>query len=323
MPNNYSYDWSDLAFASKKPVSSLDATFIAAPREISAKRLTQLVKEYLPKGNIVLGLAKEQFVDGFDGQAQFRTLQQETVQPLLDKLYGANTPNNVYILRYQQRELQYIVEKISFKHVILVNGSWQSSFHVTPAFYSIIKKGVPYSLVSPFTDVIEAKLYAAEHDTIASYEVSTKKLYNTTEMLQLANDAAKLSFDYTFQTGAVLGKPDEGGYIYLAYGVNRVVPYQTYAMHAGASREQNFSPPNDANHYDTIHAEVDLLLKVLKHNILLAGTTLFINLLPCPSCARMLSQTDIAEIIYTQDHSDGYAVKMLELAGKKVIRASC
>jgi len=34
----------------------------------------------------------------------------------------------------------------------------------------------------------------------------------------------------------------------------------------------------------------------------------------------MLSQTDIAEFVYQEDHSDGYAIKMLELAGKKVRR---
>jgi deoxycytidylate deaminase len=42
--------------------------------------------------------------------------------------------------------------------------------------------------------------------------------------------------------------------------------------------------------------------------------------MPCPACARMLSQTDIEEFVYSIDHSEGYAVKMLEAAGKKVRR---
>ncbi len=78
---DYEFDWSNLAFASKKPLRDLAAIFIAAPREISAERFAQLVKEYLPKGNIVLGLAKEKFIDGFDCQPQFRTLQMNPAAP--------------------------------------------------------------------------------------------------------------------------------------------------------------------------------------------------------------------------------------------------
>jgi deoxycytidylate deaminase len=106
----------------------------------------------------------------------------------------------------------------------------------------------------------------------------------------------------------------------LGGAFNKVVPYQTYAMHHGSAREKNFSPANDLNHYDTIHAEVALLINAQKNKTDLAGTTLFINLMPCPTCARMLSQTDIEEFVYSVDHSDGYAVKMLEAAGKKVRR---
>ncbi len=123
-----------------------------------------------------------------------------------------------------------------------------------------------------------------------------------------------------FQTRVSLGRKKGKKYELLATTFNPVLPYQTYAMHFGASREVNFSPPHDLNHYDTTHAEVELIIKAGREKINLKGTTLFINLLPCPACARMLSRTDIEEFVYTEDHSDGYAVKMLELAGRKVRR---
>jgi deoxycytidylate deaminase len=50
------------------------------------------------------------------------------------------------------------------------------------------------------------------------------------------------------------------------------------------------------------------------------GSSLFINLLPCPTCARLLSQLPLGEVVYVEDHSDGYAVKILETSGKKVRR---
>nr|AIA11108.1 Cytidine and deoxycytidylate deaminase zinc-binding region [uncultured bacterium] len=147
--------------------------------------------------------------------------------------------------------------------------------------------------------------------------------YTESEMLELADEAAAHSFDYCFQTGVVLGKKSggkKGVYDLKAWAFNKVVPYQTYAMLHGASRETNFSPPNDLNHYDTVHAEVELLIKAQREHVVLKNTTLFINLLPCPSCSRMLSETDIEELVYRADHSDGYALKMLEAAGKKVRR---
>lgn len=140
------------------------------------------------------------------------------------------------------------------------------------------------------------------------------------EMAAHAAKIATYSYDYSFQTGVALGKPVKNNYKLLACAFNKVVPFQTYAMHFGTSREMHFSPPHDLNHYDTIHAEVALIITAQKERISLAGTTLFINLLPCPSCARMLCETDIQDFVYQHDHSSGYAFDLLQKAGKHVRR---
>ena len=106
----------------------------------------------------------------------------------------------------------------------------------------------------------------------------------------------------------------------MASSFNRVVPYQTYSMHHGASREQLFSPSNDLNMYDTNHYEVELLVDALYSKLDLDGTTFFVNVMHCPTCARMLTRTGIQEFVYVHDHSDGYAAKLLESAGKKARR---
>lgn len=315
------FDWSELAFDSKKPVNDLNGILIAAPRELTAKRFTQLVKEYLPKGNIVLGLAKEPFVLGFEDQPQFRTLQAETVQLIIDKVNKAGTKHRIYTLTYFQRELPFILEKVKLETVLLVNGSWKQTFHTSAAYYILANKRINYQMLSPFADEAEAKAY----ETIVMKEIATLHTfkpgkYNEAQMAALAAEVARYSFDYSFQTGVALGKRAGKTYDLLAWTFNRVVPYQTYAMHHGASRETNFSPPHDLNHYDTVHAEVELIIKAQKEKIDLRDTTLFINLLPCPMCSRMFAETDIAEFVYREDHSNGYAVKMLEASGKKVRR---
>lgn len=317
---DYAFDWSELAFQSKKPLNNLRATFIAAPREMSDARFIALVKAYLPKGNIVLGVAKEAYVDGFEGQAQFRTLQLGAVQKTIEKVNASASPHKIYTLSYLQRELPFMLEKLKLSSVIFVNGSWHTSFHMTPSYYSLVNRQIPYELVSPFIDEAEAKTYAAEYDITQDIQNSISSVYTAEEMLTHAANAAKQSFDHTFQTGVALGKTTGKKYTLLATTFNRVVPYQTYAMHHGALREKHFSPANDLNHYDTVHAEMELVLYAQKHALSLKDTTLFINLMPCPTCARVLAESDISAFVYQHDHSDGYAARLFRDAGKDVER---
>jgi hypothetical protein len=156
------FDWNDLAFASKKPLNDLRATFIAAPREMSKVRFTQLVKEYLPKGNIILGLAKEEYVLGFEGQPQFRMLDVQTVQPIIDKVNNSPAKYKIATLAYNQRDLLHVINGLSIRRFIGVRGSWKYSFHTQPPYYALMKKGIPYELISPFASEEEAKEYAAK-----------------------------------------------------------------------------------------------------------------------------------------------------------------
>lgn len=315
----YEFDWSDIAFESKKAINDLKPLLIAAPRELSAKRFTNLVKTYLPKGNIVLGIAKEPYVQGFEGQPQFRALNLKAIQPIIDKVNNSDSPHKIYTLKHYQREAEYVFEKLKWQKVILINGSWQYAFHTQKPYYTLVNRNIPFEYVSPFHDEQEAKAYEKRLEPMR-LQPNTSGVFSATEMMDIAAETAKGSYDYNFQTGAALGKKKGKDYEVLATAYNTVVPYQTYAMHHGASRERYFSPPNDLNHYDTVHAEVCLILKALQEHINLIDTTLFINLMPCPVCSRMLSQTSIQEIVYQQDHSDGYAVKLLEAAGKRVKR---
>jgi len=93
-------------------------------------------------------------------------------------------------------------------------------------------------------------------------------------------------------------------------------------LHGILAQSENdiYHPPGDLNYYDAIHAEIMMIVKSNQDNIDLDGTTMFINLLPCPTCARMLCESDIKEIVYTLDHSKGYAIALLEKADKKVTR---
>lgn len=319
----WQFSWSELAFADKGIVRDLRATFVLAPRDLTTERITALVKSHLPQGNLIIGLASEPYVTGFEGQPQFKTLALSTVEPIVEKVWKSPAKHKVYTLTYDQRDIDYIIDKCRFTKVLLIRGSWLSAFHNRSTYHLLRNKQVSFSFESPFTDELAARDYEnvmwPEMIDTARMPSAGSKL-TALQMMHSANAAARLSYDYSYQTGIVAGFPHGPDYKFLDYGYNRVVPFQTYALLYGNSREEHFSPPQDQNHYDTVHAEVDLILQAQKHKLSLAGSTIFINLLPCPTCARMLATSDIQELVYTSDHSDGYAVKMLELAGKTVRR---
>ncbi|HTJ72977.1 MAG TPA: deaminase [Verrucomicrobiae bacterium] len=317
------FDWSELAFKSKKPIRELDAIFIAAPRTITKRRFAQLVKRYLPLGNMVIGIAKEPYVLGFENQPQFTMLTLADIEEIIQKVNGSAAPHKIYTLSYFQREQKHLFEKTGFSRAIFINGSWKLMFHTSGTFYALVQAGLPYEQVSPFADEQEAREYEAAlwPKLREQYEIHVNAPLSEAAMLEAAQTASCASYDHSYQTGVALGKKTaEGTYELIATAFNKVVPFQTYAWHYGPSREVNFSPPGDLNHYDAVHAEVELIVKAAEEKINLKDTTLFINLLPCPSCARMFSETSIAEFVYSEDHSAGYAVQLLEKAGKTVRR---
>jgi deoxycytidylate deaminase len=304
------FDWKDIRI------------FIAAPRELSAKRFTQIVKHYLPKGNIALGISDEEYVVGFENQPQFKMLRQKTVQEIIDKVAASDSPNKVFVYSYSQKNLADVVANLTdSQRVLLVNGSWKYAFHNSESYKILTKNNVPIKFISPFVDENEAKTYQQSHEPLIDLPLRGT-LLDEQEMFNVVDQAAKQSFDYSFQTGAVLGKKHNGKYEFIAATFNRVIPYQTYALHHGNSREKNLSRPHDTNHYDTVHAEMEFLVEAARGDYDLEGATMFINLLHCPNCARVLSQTTLDGTVYRYDHSDGYAEKLFKLCGKKVKRVA-
>lgn len=324
------YSWNDLAFGNKKEVRDLNAIFIVAPREVSEKRFAEILKTYIPQGNLILGISDEDYVLGFENQPQYQMLKVEDIQKVIEKVAKSNLKDKFHILHYSQRDLKHIIEKLNFKKIILVNGSWNKTFHTRQEFYSIVKHKLDYEFISPFVDEEEAKEYLDQRLKIIDKRIKQRieslnppRLRHPSQgerwdryFMQRSIIEGSRSFDNSYHAGVALVKNKK----IILTSHNVIMPFETYALHYGLRMEKNLSAPNDANFYDTNHAEVELLIKAQKQKIDLKKTILYINLLPCPSCAKMLSQTDISEIVYQHDHSDGYAIKMLEKAGKKVRR---
>lgn len=311
------YKWSELAFG-HKPESLKDKpfTFIHISRDISEARILELFKEYISSSNILWGISEDPYIDGFDGQIQFETLKESSFKSLTDKLARANIKRELMFLKYHQRDIKYILETLKPSMNVLVNGSWQYVFHQTPLFSTLVKNEFRYKLVSAFIDEKEAREYEKRVKKVIDKTTKLPVTLKEDKYLEALETVSKRSFDHSFQVGSILLKGNK----VLASAHNEIVPFETYALLNGSLREKNFTPQNDLNFYDTHHSELGILNICLYKGINIKGTTLLVNLLPCPTCAKALAHTTISRVIYHLDHSSGYSFDLLKRYGIDCIR---
>ncbi len=310
-------DWGELSkdirgLAGKRPL------LILGSREISARRVAQLSQQLIANtGRILIwGCLQEKFILGLENSPQFRALSLEKLLAgieLLDKEQQQKT----LILQYPQPLAPKIIAEGSWSGVIGINGSWHRAFHYREEYQAIKKMKLKHKLVSAFCDEAEAKQYERQLlEELGDFPAAVGDKYNEKGFFKLVDEAARRSFDHTWQTGAVLSKNSK----FLLAAHNQVVPFETYALLHGASKEKHLTPPQDLNHYNTNHAEVELVLQALKKGVSLEGCSLYINLMPCPICARMLVRTGIKEVVCKEIHSGGYATKLLSEVEKDISR---
>lgn len=298
-------DWNKISPKKIEELSKSKKIFLLASIDITESRIKKL--NSLFKDKLIWGIAKDEYILGLEDCEQFKTLKKSKLKLILKDDFNS--------IEYFQRDLIYILKQVEFSQILFVNGSWHTAIHNRAEFWQIINKKIPYKFISPFSNTKEAIDFAKKIEGNFK-SINTNKEYSSIELLKLSIEESKKSFDWTFQVGAIISKNQK----VLLSSFNKVVPYQSYSMHFGSLREQNFSQSGDLNNYDTIHAEANLIVMAGKQGVNLTGSTLVINLLPCPTCAKLIAESNIAEIIYSSDHSNGYAIKLLESYGKKVTR---
>jgi dCMP deaminase len=69
-----------------------------------------------------------------------------------------------------------------------------------------------------------------------------------------------------------------------------------------------------------IHAEQNAIIQAAKMGISIQDSTLYVTTHPCFTCAKMLINAGVKEIIYKEGYPDEFAKEILKEAGVKVIR---
>ena len=314
-----SFNLQKLTDEDKEKLRSFKATFVMAPREMSEECFRKLVKDMLSKGNIICGVAEEDYVEGYEDQPQFKMIDSSVVSGLASTVAKAHLPHGLYVFTYPQKQLDEVIRAIRPNDVVVVRGSYKYPFHRKSTFDLLKRRNIPFRYVSPFSSEEDAKNYLRRIEpSLPEPEKGIKG--DEASMLMFVDKIAKRSFDYSFQVGAALADHDGDYYTLVDAAANEVVPYQTYALHHGNSRETHLSAHQDANHYDTIHAEMNLLVRGMSEGYDFKDKTLFLNMMPCPNCARTLSRSGLKEVVYREVHSGGYAVELFKKSGINIRR---
>jgi dCMP deaminase len=63
-----------------------------------------------------------------------------------------------------------------------------------------------------------------------------------------------------------------------------------------------------------VHAEANLVAKAAAEGIKLAGSTVYVNTAPCDTCALLLIQSRVKEVIYQDDYKTDSGLRSLSIA---------
>ena len=143
-----------------------------------------------------------------------------------------------------------------------------------------------------------------------------QKLYNN-----IAHEVAKMSHARRLQVGAVIVKDD------------RVISMGYNGMPAGwenncESEGIDFNPITKTKtgngilttRPEVLHAESNAIAKLAKSNDSGDGADIFVTHAPCMECSKLIFQSGIRRVYYSQDYRDDSGIKFLKQSGVEVIK---
>ena len=120
-----------------------------------------------------------------------------------------------------------------------------------------------------------------------------------------ADVAASNSVDPTYQVGAVLVTASG----VMAEGWNGT----PYGFKTNETRDES-----GETHVYVVHAEQNAIAKAAKEGLSADGATLYINLGPCPDCAKLIKQCGIKRVVYSKPYRMASGPAVLEDMGVEV-----
>ena len=77
---------------------------------------------------------------------------------------------------------------------------------------------------------------------------------------------------------------------------------------------------NDETYWYVLHAEANAISKVANSSQSTGGAILYVTFSPCKECSKLIIQTGIKTVIYSEEYRDLSGLKILKESGVNVIR---
>jgi dCMP deaminase len=90
-------------------------------------------------------------------------------------------------------------------------------------------------------------------------------------------------------------------------------PYEEFDPTVGANRRYRLVTKDEV-----LHAESNAIAKLAKSNDSGAGASIFVTHSPCIHCAKLIHQSGISRVFYSENYRDDAGIKFLELSGVAV-----
>ena len=128
----------------------------------------------------------------------------------------------------------------------------------------------------------------------------------------LANQVSTRTTCTRRAVGAVIVKENR----ILATGYNGVPSGMHHCGEVGCLRDKLGVPSGQRQEICRgLHAEQNAIIQAAKYGINIAGAKIYITTQPCITCAKMLINAGITEIIYANPYPDELSLGMLDEAG--------
>lgn len=110
----------------------------------------------------------------------------------------------------------------------------------------------------------------------------------------------------------------------LATGYNGVPVGVAHCNVTGCLREKNHIPSGQRQEIcRALHAEQNAIIQAARFGICIKDSVMYCTLQPCITCAKMIINAGINEVIFEGDYPDDLAVKMLKEGKVKLTRYKC
>ncbi|MCR4275581.1 MAG: deaminase [Candidatus Wolfebacteria bacterium] len=258
----------------------------------------RLIEKY-QKEIEALCIVGEDFINEFCDRKEIRALDPKTVEEMLD--FGSRLQVEVFTL-----------SRANLKILSLLKGCGiiTTRDELCRAVVNKYFPGQPVEYDTAFLRWDRASIFSqtpVNYDRVTTGEFDRK-------IMALAKGEAEKTSDWWRQVGSVVVK--NGQVVYSAH--NRHVPteYQPYMV--GDPRD--FVKAGERSELcSAIHSEQDVIAWSAREGISLKGASLYVNVFPCPVCAKLIMASGIGKLYFAEGHAslDGEAV--LKEAGVEIV----